>query len=454
MDSDEFEDGFGLNSTEDNYYAILNVNKDATIEEINAAYRKFSRMYHPDKHTNLEFKQKAELLFNRVKKAYEVLSDAHKRAIYDALGVKGLETEGWEIVHRTKTPNEIKEEYERLAREREERRLQQRTNPRGNITINVNATEIFDSYQDEFDDDGPIPFPSIEVSGMSISQSIDAPITTRDTVTMSGNLSSQNGNGAGSFVISGRRLINKGWLAMDIGAGNGPSVGIKGSRTLTERIFCNGGTTLNFRHNGIIPGLVGTLGVQLDKHTVGYLTYTTGVQSSMSTVLEYNTEKQHFVLTCTIGVPHCFVSASYMRRLKEQELKVKVSGKYGTFGFIAEYGAEKKISKYSSVHASVSVGVPTGVILKIKVIRSTQSFIFPIHLSEEVVPAAVFYASVTPLLVWLLVRKSIIEPMNESEKQKNIDKAKETNKQRMAEKKKEAEAAVELMAALYERIYH
>lgn len=75
---------------------------------------------------------------------------------------------------------------------------------------------------------------------------------------MSGNLSSQNGNGAGSFVISGRRLINKGWLAMDIGAGSGPSVGFKASRTLTERIFCNGGTTLNFRHNGIIPGLVGS----------------------------------------------------------------------------------------------------------------------------------------------------------------------------------------------------
>lgn len=31
MDSDEFEDGFGLNSTEDNYYAILNVNKDVSV---------------------------------------------------------------------------------------------------------------------------------------------------------------------------------------------------------------------------------------------------------------------------------------------------------------------------------------------------------------------------------------------------------------------------------------
>lgn len=85
----------------------------ATTDEINAAYRNLSRIYHPDKHLDAEKKEKAELLFNRTKKAYEVLSDAHKRAIYDSLGVKGLQTEGWEVVHRTKTPSEIREEYER-----------------------------------------------------------------------------------------------------------------------------------------------------------------------------------------------------------------------------------------------------------------------------------------------------------------------------------------------------
>lgn len=45
-----------------------------------------------------------------------VLKDPHQRAIYDCVGVKGLKTEGWEIVHRTKTPQEIREEYEALAR--------------------------------------------------------------------------------------------------------------------------------------------------------------------------------------------------------------------------------------------------------------------------------------------------------------------------------------------------
>lgn len=68
------------------------------------------------------------------------------------MGVRGLETEGWEIVQRTKTPQEIREEYEHLAREKEERRLQQYTNPRGSITVNVNATDLFNRYDEDYED--------------------------------------------------------------------------------------------------------------------------------------------------------------------------------------------------------------------------------------------------------------------------------------------------------------
>lgn len=77
-----------------------------------------------------------------------VLSDPHRRAIYDSLGVKGLETEGWEIVQRTRTPAEIRAEYEQLAEERAERKKQQQTNPHGAITVNINATDLFNPYDD------------------------------------------------------------------------------------------------------------------------------------------------------------------------------------------------------------------------------------------------------------------------------------------------------------------
>ena len=58
----------------------------------------------------------------------EVLIDPYKRAIYDSVGVKGLEQNELQLVVRSKTPQEIREDYERLSREREERRLEKLTN--------------------------------------------------------------------------------------------------------------------------------------------------------------------------------------------------------------------------------------------------------------------------------------------------------------------------------------
>ncbi|XP_055694542.1 dnaJ homolog subfamily C member 11 isoform X2 [Lutzomyia longipalpis] len=448
------DDDFGDESStiiEEDYYTFLNVPKNATTEQINTAYRHLSRIYHPDKHVaDVRKKIEAEALFNRLKTAYEVLSDPHKRAIYDSLGVRGLETDGWELTLRQKTPAEIREEYERLEKEREARALQQKTNPRGNVTVMINATEILSPYYDEFDEK---IIPSVEVSGISMTQSIDAPLTLRDTVTLSGSLSSQKGIGNGAFTVSGRRLLNKGWVAVDLTAGNGPAVGVKGSRTLSQKVFANFGGSLNLRSNVLVPAFMSSLACQLSKHTVGYLTYNIGGSArSMSTVVEQNTEKHQFQLTLLVGIPHCYVSAAYTRKLLEQELKLRVATKVGTFGVLAEYGAEKKISKYSSVVATVSVGVPTGVTLKIKYIRSTQTFIFPIHLSEEIIPAAVFYATVTPLCIFFVVKKLVIEPLNDEKRQKKIEKAKEVNRERMAAKKKEAESSIDLMSATFARI--
>lgn len=46
--------------------------------------------------------------------------------------------------------------------------------------------------------------------------------------------------------------------------------------------------------------------------------------------------------------------------------KPKIIFRLGTFGAIAEYGAEKKVSQNSSVSAAVMLGVPSGVMLKLK----------------------------------------------------------------------------------------
>ncbi len=65
------------------YYKILGVEKKATEAEIKAAYRKLAKQYHPDKNPG---DKKAEEKFKEINEAYEVLSDAAKRAKYDELG--------------------------------------------------------------------------------------------------------------------------------------------------------------------------------------------------------------------------------------------------------------------------------------------------------------------------------------------------------------------------------
>ncbi|CAH6791809.1 dnaJ homolog subfamily B member 2 isoform X1 [Phodopus roborovskii] len=70
------------------YYEILDVPRSASADDIKKAYRKKALQWHPDK--NPDNKEFAEKKFKEVAEAYEVLSDKHKREIYDRYGREGL----------------------------------------------------------------------------------------------------------------------------------------------------------------------------------------------------------------------------------------------------------------------------------------------------------------------------------------------------------------------------
>jgi molecular chaperone DnaJ len=69
------------------YYTVLGVNRDASEDDIKKAYRKLAMKHHPDRNSE----KGAEDSFKEAKEAYEILSDAKKRAAYDQFGHAGVD---------------------------------------------------------------------------------------------------------------------------------------------------------------------------------------------------------------------------------------------------------------------------------------------------------------------------------------------------------------------------
>jgi len=74
------------------YYEVLGVGREASIDEIKKAYRQLAVKFHPDKNPD---DPEAEQKFKEASEAYAVLSDGDKRSQYDSFGHRGVDGQGF-----------------------------------------------------------------------------------------------------------------------------------------------------------------------------------------------------------------------------------------------------------------------------------------------------------------------------------------------------------------------
>jgi molecular chaperone DnaJ len=84
-----------MSTTERDYYELLGVSRDANEQEIKKAFRQLARQLHPDVSVEPESADR----FREVSEAYEVLSNAETRQLYDRYGHAGLRSGGFTPTH-------------------------------------------------------------------------------------------------------------------------------------------------------------------------------------------------------------------------------------------------------------------------------------------------------------------------------------------------------------------
>jgi len=210
----------------------------------------------------------------------------------------------------------------------------------------------------------------------------------------------------------------------------------------------------------LTAGLQCMVASQLTRNTMGYLTGTYNLAgllgsrkspSSVTTTIATNTEHYNFMAQLQLGVLQSQGILSYTHKVSD-DTKLKGVLKYGALGLVFEYSCEHQMTSLSNVGGTVSAGLMSGVTLRLKVHRHTQTFDFPIFLSDAFSASAMFYGTVIPVVFFFAVKKLIFAPMMSQQKEKDLEDSRERHAEVVAEKKREAEQAINLMLTTYEAI--
>ncbi|GMR37917.1 hypothetical protein PMAYCL1PPCAC_08112, partial [Pristionchus mayeri] len=338
------------------FYAILNVPNDASNDDITKAYRKRCLIFHPDRHTDEADKLAAEKIFVQLKRAHETLMDPKQRAIYDALGVQGLDQHGWQLVSRSENPDNIRREYEFLQRLKDKELMLQRTHPTSSFHVKTTLAGLF--AKDPEYRYGP------QFISIGISQGVDCPLTQSDRVGLVGRVRAGNGRGDGSVAVVWKRSTAN-WHVENTLTVSADALQWTGraARNLSARSAFIFQPSLQWYPLQQLcnPAMAMIFSYQLRRNWQGSIILSASpTASALSTNILHSENNQPKAL-CNVSLsptnPH--VRLVYFTRQPGADAVTEMACTISPFGIAPSIQAERRLSRFTRIGASLAFAFPS-----------------------------------------------------------------------------------------------
>ncbi|KAJ1935072.1 hypothetical protein EC988_008602, partial [Linderina pennispora] len=122
------------------YYAVLNLPRSASTDDVRDAYKRLSRVFHPDRHRQAERREWAQRQFHVIQRAYEILTDPYRRAAFDQLGEEGLHA-SLAVSHKLESAKDLQDKFEREARRRRLEEVEQWVQSKSDVTVELDLAK-------------------------------------------------------------------------------------------------------------------------------------------------------------------------------------------------------------------------------------------------------------------------------------------------------------------------
>ncbi|KAK7307787.1 hypothetical protein VNO77_41155 [Canavalia gladiata] len=413
-------------------YALLNLSPEASDEEIRKAYRQWAQAYHPDKYQAPHMKDIATENFHRICEAYEILSDPNKRQIYDIYGMEGV-TSGLELGPRLNKAEEIKAELDRLKRLKERKKMAAHFRSSGSILANMSLPHCLNG-------DGLF-------RGMAMTSEIQSQLSTRNAVTIGGNLAvnGNEGGGAATALLS-HQLSEVSSVDFVASAGLHALIGVQTSRNLSSHSAATMGIAMSLRDGSLSLSNLWTR--QLSETASGNIQLTLGSQSSIAVGWQKEDERRSASGEVKFGAGSFGTAVHYTHHFSPKSHGCVV-GRVGSSSLEIEVGGGRKLSKFSTVRWLYIIGIQ-GISWKFELYRGGQKLIVPILLTRHFNPVFATGAFVVPASLYFILKKFVIKPYYlRRNKQKALEKEEKTSAQIQ-----EARAAAENAQKLQQNVAH